>query len=267
MGKPRYTHSVARALAVLDHLASADATGLGVTELSRRLGVHRSTSSRVLMTLQRAGFVERDPVTEKYCAGERVLELASRVPPRLQLRHVAEPYLRRLEGKAGETVTLAAFQGFEAVTLAFVRSRHLLSATPENGRPAPAHCTALGKSLLAFQPESVIARVLERELVAYTPRTITDIRRLRIEIDRIRKRGYALSIEERELALTGVAAPVRDSRGEVVASVGISGPLQRLTPKRLEQLAPDVVEAADDLSGWLGYQPGVTAQGNGAKPT
>jgi DNA-binding IclR family transcriptional regulator len=255
VANPRYIQSVARALEMLEHLGAAGGE-VGVTDMSRRLGVHVSTVSRVLVTLERAGFVERGPGSEKFRLGERVLQLASHSLSRLELRELAVPYLKRLESRSEETATLAAFQDHRGVTTAFVPSRHLLSVTGAIGRPAAAHCTALGKALLAFQPAEVISEVATGELRRYTPHTVVEPVALRRELAAVGARGYAVNWEERELGLSAVAAPVRDWRGDVVAALGISGPRQRLTRRRIEELAPYVVGLAGELSAQFGYREG-----------
>jgi DNA-binding IclR family transcriptional regulator len=258
MATPRYNQSVTRALELLEELGEADGGELGVTELSQQLSVHPSTASRALATLARAGFVERNPANDRFRLGPRILRLASRALGQAQLRELAKPYLERLEEVSGETASLATFDGLEAITQAYVPSRHLLSVTPAVGRPAPAHCTALGKMLLALQPRSVIDQVLGGELRRYTARTISDPNRLLQELASIRDRGYAISLGERESGLVGLAAPVRDWRGDPVGAVGVSGPRQRLSALRLEEVVPNVVAVGRDLSKQIGFDPGTT---------
>ncbi len=243
--------SVDRAAALL--LALGESPGAaGVTELARRLGLHKSTASRLLATLERRGLVEQDDETGKYRLGLVVIRLAERAERTLDLRGLALPELERLARLTHETVGLGVIDGDQLLTVAQVDGPNLIAVGDWTGRSTPLHCVASGKVLMASQAEREVVRVVKRGLARYTERTIVDLEPLLEELARIRRRGYATAIGEYELGLNAVAAPVHDARGQVIAAVDIWGPTFRLTPRRMPELAAQVREAASAISVRLG---------------
>jgi len=226
--------SVARALALLDALAEAPA---GVNALARRIGVNPSTASRLLATLERGGLVEREP-GGPYRLGLRLVALADRVLARLDVRDLARPRLRALVEETGETATLSVPGGEDAVTVDFVPGESSVVSMDRLGRPSIAHATATGKVLLAFTGREPAA------LRAYTDRTITDPRRLAVELAAVREQGWAEAEGEREPDLNAIAAPVMGRDGTLVAILGVQGPAARLTASRRREVLPRLVEAA-----------------------
>ncbi|MGZ8501453.1 MAG: IclR family transcriptional regulator [Candidatus Limnocylindrales bacterium] len=243
--------SVDRAAALL--LALGDSQGeAGVTELARRLGLHKSTASRLLATLQRRGLVEQDDETGKYRLGLVVIRLAERAERTLDLRGIAMPELERLARLTRETTCLGVLDGEQLLTVAQADGPNLVAVGDWTGRSVPLHCVASGKVLMAALAEREVLRILRRGLVAHTERTITELEPLLEELSRIRRRGYATAIGEYEAGLNAVAAPVHDARGAVIAAVDIWGPAFRLTPRRMPELAAQVREAAAAISVRLG---------------
>lgn len=243
----RRVAAVSRALAVLDALAAGGE--LGTNELARRTGINASTVSRLLATLAGAGYVDRAE-NGRYRLGIRLVQLGSTVLDRLDLREVARPELERLVEAVGETATLSVAGGHEAITVDFVQSPSSVQGVAQLGRPSVAHATATGKVLLAFGGIGLPPGALRR----YTARTIGDTRALAREIDRVRVRGWADAVREREDDLAAIAAPVRGSRGELAAIIGVQGPVARLDTKAraaaLEQLLAATVALSSRL-GWL----------------
>ncbi len=243
--------SVDRAAALL--LALGESPGAaGVTELARRLGLHKSTASRLLATLERRGLVEQDDETGKYRLGLVVIRLAERAERTLDLRGLALPELERLARLTHETVGLGVIDGDQLLTVAQVDGPNLIAVGDWTGRSTPLHCVASGKVLMASLAEREVVRIVKRGLARYTERTIVDLEPLLEELARIRRRGYATAIGEYELGLNAVAAPVHDARGQVIAAVDIWGPTFRLTPRRVPELAAQVREAASAISVRLG---------------
>jgi IclR family transcriptional regulator, KDG regulon repressor len=243
--------SVDRAAALL--LALGDSQGeAGVTELARRLGLHKSTASRLLATLQRRGLVEQDDETGKYRLGLVVIRLAERAEKTLDLRGIAMPELERLARLTRETTGLGVLDGVQLLTVAQADGPNLIAVGDWTGRSVPLHCVASGKVLMAALAEREVLRIVRHGLVAYTERTITELEPLLEELSRIRRRGYATAIGEYEAGLNAVSAPVRDARGSVIAAVDIWGPAFRLTPRRIPELAVQVREAAAAISVRLG---------------
>jgi DNA-binding IclR family transcriptional regulator len=222
----------------------------------------KSTVHRLLQTLAGHGYAVRDPVSGRYHLGLKFLELGAIVSSHLTIQMIARPHLQRLMEASRETAHLGLLEGREVVYADKIECPQTIRMYSRIGRRSPLHCTALGKALLAYQPEPVLGDLLRAGLHRNTPRTITGARRLREELQRIRDEGYALDNEEFEEGLRCVAAPVRGHTETVVASVGIAGPATRLEPARLPALIKHVKEAAEAISAALGYR-GITAPQRG----
>jgi IclR family transcriptional regulator, acetate operon repressor len=243
--------SVDRAAALL--LALGDSQGeAGVTELARRLGLHKSTASRLLATLQRRGLVEQDGETGKYRLGLVVIRLAERAERTLDLRGIAMPELERLARLTRETTGLGVLEHDRLLTVAQADGPNLIAVGDWTGRTSPLHCVASGKVLLAALAEREVLRITRLGLVAHTDRTITELEPLLEELARIRRRGYATAIGEYEPGMNAVAAPVHDARGAVVAAVDIWGPAFRIPPRRMPELIAGARETAAAITVRLG---------------
>jgi DNA-binding IclR family transcriptional regulator len=243
--------SVDRAAALL--LALGESPGAaGVTELARRLGLHKSTASRLLATLERRGLVEQDDETGKYRLGLVVIRLAERAERTLDLRGLALPELERLARLTHETTSLGVLDGDQLMTVAQVDGPNLVAVGDWTGRATPLHCVAPGKVIMAALAEREVVRIVKRGLPRHTERTIVDLEPLLEELARIRRRGYATAIGEFEPGTNAVAAPVHDARGQVIAAVDVWGPTFRLTPRRIPELAAQVRETAAAISVRLG---------------
>lgn len=243
--------SVDRAVAILDLLAR-EGWSAGA-EVARELGVHRSTALRLLATLDRHGLVERDPRTSKYRLGRRLVQLASSVRGEVDLRQVARPVCEALAWSLGETVTLDVLDADEIVPIEQATGSTSVVSVNWLGTRSPVHCTASGKVILAFAPDGVRSRLLERPLERRTARTIVDRAELEAQLTQVREAGFARTFEELEVGLNAVAAPVRSSDGEVIAAVDVSGPAHRIDPSA-RALVARTLGAAEDLSRRLGYR-------------
>ena len=243
--------SVDRAAALL--LALGDSHGeAGVTELARRLGLHKSTASRLLATLEKRGLVEQDDETGRYRLGLVVIRLAEKAERTLDLRAIAMPELDRLARATRETTGLGVADGDQFLTVAQADGPNLVAVGDWTGRGVPIHSVAAGKVLLAAMPEREILRLVRRGLDRFTDRTITQLEPLLEELARIRRRGYATAFGEFDADLNGVAAPVHDARGQVIAAVDVWGPAFRITPRRVPELVQQVRDSAAAVSVRLG---------------
>jgi DNA-binding IclR family transcriptional regulator len=245
--------AVDHCLELIDALASNDGSH-GITALSAKLRLAKSTVYRLLQTLVARGYAVQDAGTGRYQLGLKFLELGAIVSDRLSIVAIARPHLQRLMEAANETVQLGVLEGREAVYADKIECARTIRMYSRVGRRSPLHCTSLGKALLAFQPEPTLRTVLQGRLPRYTARTITSLSALRSELERVRAHGYAVDDEEFEEGLRCAAAPVRDHTGAVVASLGIAGPAARLNPDRLPELIGLVTAAADAVSADLGYK-------------
>lgn len=241
--------SVARALALLDALADSDG-GLGVNELARRISVNASTASRLLATLEAGGLVERAP-DGSYRLGLKLVGLSDRVLARLDVRELGRPWLEWLVEHTGETATLSVPGAGEAITVDFVPSSASVVSMARVGRPSVPHATAAGKVMLAFAGRDAPLPPPSR-LEPFTDRTITDPRALAEQLGEIRRSGIGEAIGERERDLGALAAPVLGRGGELVAILGLQGPVMRLPAAKRRSLQGPLRRAAGELSRSLG---------------
>lgn len=244
--------SVSRALRVLELLADEPGE-LGITELSRRLDVHKATASRLVATLSDRGMVERDPSTDKLRLGFGLFRLAGAAATGLDLVGRARPVLESLARATGETVNLAVLDSDAVVNIDQIAGSRQIVSVSWVGRRTPLHCTSNGKVLLAHLPEPERERFLAGPLERLTPNTITGPDRLREQIEEVPSRGYAFTVEELEVGLNAVAAPVRGADGDVVAAISVAGPAFRMTPERIPELGRLAVTAGVEASRRLGY--------------
>ncbi|HEX2542870.1 MAG TPA: IclR family transcriptional regulator [Caldimonas sp.] len=241
--------TVVKSLAMLEHLVDVGRP-MGITQLALATGLQKSNVHRILSTLRFMGYV-RSTAETTYEPTLRAWELGQRIHSRMDLAATARPHLRRLVQETDETSHLAIFDGTEIVYVEKLETANPVRAhTPLGGR-APAYCTASGKALLCGQPLAVIAEVARRS-VRHTPSTLTGQDELVQALKQVRERGYGTNIGEFRPNVAGVAAPVTNLRGEVIAAVGIAGPLDRLKPARIRQLAPVVMSVAADISAAVG---------------
>jgi len=243
--------SLDRALEILRLLGSEPE--MRVTDLARRLEVHKSTVFRLLSTLQEHGLVEQNPTTEKYRLGYGLVRLAGAVVAELDLARASRSVLQELATRTGETVNLAILQGDQVVNIDQIAAPNLVVNVNWVGKQTPLHATSNGKVLLAHLSEDERGRLLSRSLRRLTPRTITDPRILEKQLHRVLTDGYAFTLEELELGLNAVAAPVHAADGRVQAAVSVAGPSYRVTPQRLSDLGEMTKDAAAAISRRMGY--------------
>jgi DNA-binding IclR family transcriptional regulator len=238
------TQAVDRAAQLVSSVVAAEEP-LSFADLQEASGLAKSTTSRMLAALERSGLLERDDAGG-YVAGRLFWSYAARHDPWQELVRLAHPVMEQVGAETSETVHLSVTRGEKVVQVAQVDSRYLLGTRDWTEIDVPAHASSLGKVFYAW---GVLASP-DGALEGLTPTTITDPDDLRRDGALTRRRGWAVTTDELEVGLTGIAAPVRDSHGEVVAALGISGPTSRLTP-RLGELGRDLVASAASLSAQL----------------
>lgn len=227
-----------------------------LSEIVDALRMSKSTAFRVLATLESSGYLERDSESRQYRPGVNVLELGFVALNGLEVRQVAHPHLARLAQELNETASLAVRDGTDIVYIDRVRNRAIVGILLGVGSRAPGHCTGLGKALLAdLEPNHLSAMLSGAKLQKLTPRTITDVERLRGDLKKVRQRGFATNDEEFVVGLRTVAAPIRDRSGRAVAAIGVSGPVVSISRDRmLNELGPAVRAAAGEISRELGLR-------------
>jgi DNA-binding IclR family transcriptional regulator len=243
--------SVDRAVSVLEILARHGEAG--VTEIAEELDVHKSTAFRLLGVLEHRGLVAQAKDRGKYYLGAGVLRLAGAAAVRLDISQEAVPVCRELSDELGETVNIAVLDDDAAVNI--MQARGTASVTAQNwlGRRTPLHATSSGKVLLAHMPPTPREGFLARTLPRFTEHTVTMTGTLRAELETVAEQGYAVTVEELELGLAAVAAPVRAHDGKVIASISVSGPVYRMDSERLPELAELTVAAGAELSRRMGH--------------
>jgi IclR family acetate operon transcriptional repressor len=235
--------SLERAFELLEHLADAGGE-MALSELTEASGLPMPTIYRLMRTLVNRGYVRQAP-SKRYALGPRLIRLGES-SSRL-LGGWARPALARLVDDVGETANMALFEGDAVVYVAQVPSRHSMRMFTEVGRRVQAHCTGVGKALLAqLPPEAARALVCRTGLPAHTPHSITDLETLMRELALIRTRGYALDDEEQELGVRCVAVPI--SGAPTLSAISVSGPSGRLTSALVNDVVPLVRRTADRLA-------------------
>jgi DNA-binding IclR family transcriptional regulator len=256
VGAPRRSKrlsSVATAIALLKQF-SAEEHEIGVSGLARRLGVAKSTVHRLAQTLVSEGMLEQNTENEKYRLGIALFGLGALVRRRMNLSSEARQDLFVLRQATNETVQLAILDHAEIMYVYNLESTQAIRVNSDIGVRKPAFCTANGRAILAFQPDEMQQAVIAHGLAPRTPKTDTDPASLRKVLTEVRQRGYAIEDEESEVGMRAIAAPIRSAGGRVVGSVGVAGPVQRLTKDTLHKLAPDVIRTANAISARLGFQ-------------
>ena len=262
-GKPAKARlsSVANSIRLLTSF-SGEADELGITMLSTRLRLAKSTVHRLAATLTASGFLEQNRNTGKYRLGMTLFELGALVRRRMDVANEGRPKLRELLEKTGETVQLGIVDQLSVLYVYEMESPRAIRMAAAVGGRAPLHCTAVGKVLLAYQPAQFVEQVLEAGLAAYTLKTITQREDVLAMLAEVRSREHAVDDEESESGLRAIAAPVRNHSGAVVAAVGLAAPVQRMNRKAMQSCVPTVIETANAVSGRLGFAAGPGSSGS-----
>jgi IclR family acetate operon transcriptional repressor len=244
--------SVNRALRALEVIAEDGE--LGVTELGRRLGVHKATASRLAATLADHGMLERDPVGGRYRLGFGILRLAAAAVADVDLVMLGRPVVEELAESTRETVNLGVRSGDGVVYIDQVNGARSIVSVSWVGRRTPMHCSASGKVLLAWMDEADRDRILATPLERPTEKTETDPAALRAQLAEVGRRGWGQTVGELEEGLNAVAAPVFRGDGSVLAALSVSGPAFRLRAIDLARAARSTVDAAAAISRRLGFR-------------
>jgi DNA-binding IclR family transcriptional regulator len=246
--------SLGRAFAIIEEVA-AHSDGIGLADLSRQVGLHNSTTFNLAKTLQMLGYIGKDDESKRYRIGRRLFALASAALNEIAMANLATPVLESLSRDTAECGHFCVRVGDAVVVIARTSGAGAFQLTDRVGVMRPAHCTALGKAILASLQPDQLRHFLERNaLKPSTKRSITEIPDFIREIERVRREGVAFDDGEFDLELRCVAVSVRDFTGNVVGAIGISGPIWRLSDDVLQRHAKTVRAAAARLSSDFGYR-------------
>lgn len=253
MSQDNTVQSIERAIKILEELAE-EKEGLGVTELSRRLDLHKSTVHRLLSTLMVFGYVEQNPYTERYRLGMKLLHLAGTILERMDLRREAHELLKELSSEVNETVHLVVPDGNSVIYIDKIDSNRTIRMYSQIGRRAPMHASAVGKAILAFSSEDFVRKVIDEGLEKYTANTITDPDKLMKHLETVRTVGFAVDDEENEEGIRCIGAPIFDYSGRVVGALSISGSTVTVTLDKLDFFAEKAMEYARRISQKMGWR-------------
>ena len=253
-----YSQSLERGLAILSSFSSARPL-LGVSELSRDVGLSRSTTHRYVATLTALGYLQQDAATRRYRLGPRVLDLGFSAINSMELREISVPHLQQLSDETGYTVNMAVLDRTDIVYIERCRSsregQREIDLNLHVGSRLPAYCTSLGKVLLAdLDPQELEAVLGTVQLAKRGPNTLTQRAALVAELDRVRKSGLAVNNEELAYGLRSIAAPIRSKSGGAVAGINLAVHRTMVSlDEMVARLAPPLKRTAAEISARIGY--------------
>lgn len=251
----RVMGSLQRAFDILD-LFSSSSPELGITEIAQRLGLHKSTASGLIYSLEEGGYLNQNPENRKYRLGLKFLERATVILGQLEIRDVARAFLYQLRDWSQETVNLAIHDHNEVVYIERLLSEQGLSYRNVVGKRAPVHATALGKAILAELPiddaEEILKSYNFEKMTEYTLTTVKDVLK---DLQLTKERGFAIDDQEHGLGGRCVSSAIFDHRGKPIAAISVSVPLPRIPKKRISHYGDKVSEVATAISLQLGYRP------------
>lgn len=253
MSSTENVKSVERAMQILNCF-SIESPELGITELSKKFKVSKSTIHRLVTSMQKHGFLEQDPVSQKYRLGYNILRLSEIILGNINIRNLALPSMQKLREQTKETVGLNIISYKSRVCIEKAESFQDLRRFLVIGRPLPLYAGAAGKILLAYQDEKFIQKVLqEAELKPFTENTVTDPQQIMEELASIKEKGYCITSGERVIGVISIAAPIWNYNNKVVASLTISGPDFRFTPEKNDHFLKLLLEETNNLSRQMGH--------------
>ncbi len=228
---------------------------IGVSELAVLSNLNVSTTHRIASILVKRGYLKQLKKGAKYALSPKLLEFNLFITNVVKIGEIAFPFLLQLNKQINESVNLAVLDRDEAVNIEHVESSHSLRSTTQIGTHVPLHSTAIGKVLLAYMPDEEVEKFFNgRKLKALTENTITKPGRLREELPHIKREGIAIDDEENGLGVRCVASPIKDIKGDVIATISVSGPSVRLNNRRMQELMSLVHTYAMDISRTIGYR-------------
>ncbi|MBW1971553.1 MAG: IclR family transcriptional regulator [Deltaproteobacteria bacterium] len=246
--------SVDRAIDLLEEF-TGDVKELGVTELARRLKLHKNNVFRLLATLENRGYIEQNKTTENYRLGLKSLELGQTYIRQMGIVRQTRPVMEKLAKKVNENVYIGIAHMNSAIYLDVVESNQIVRVVSRVGWRFPIYCSAIGKVIAAYKSETELEKLgVCKNLKKFTENTISDEQTFKKELEQIRKQGYALDNEEYDIGVRCVAVPIRDYTRQVVAGLAVSSPSCRVSEQKIkEEILPELLKAGEEISKRLGY--------------
>lgn len=245
--------TISRALDIIEIL-SMEKEGLGVTEIGKKTGLHKSTVHRLLNTLAERGYIEKEPKYGNYRLGLKFVEVSSIYLNKIELRTEAQPYLRKLVETVGQPAHLAILDRTDAIYIEKIEALSSIRLYSYIGSRIPAHCSALGKALLSGLEQNVLNKLVDEiDFYPYTNTSVRTKEELLNMVEAVKKKGFAVDDEEHDEGVRCLAAPIRDYTGRVIASVSAAGDKRIICRERDDEIGRYVVETADAISRRMGY--------------
>lgn len=246
--------SVDRALTILEVL-SDHSEGLGVTDISDKVGLHKSTVYRLLSTLIYKGYVIQDSESNKYRISLKLFELGNKRIEDTNLLSASRPYTKELMEKVNEVVHLVIREGNEIIYVDKVEADNTIQMVSNIGKRSPVYCTAVGKAILAQLPEEEVEKIWNTSKIErLTEHTIIKLEDMKRELKTVKEKGYAIDNEENEIGVRCIGAPIFNRFGEVEGAISISGPTLRVTEEKLEEFSREIIKYSCLISKELGYK-------------
>lgn len=250
----KHIQSLTRAIDIIEFI-SRNGNSASLTQISQNLGLSKSTIHGLISTLEDFNYIYQDQSTGIYQLGIKLFEMGQVVYSSMDLRAIAHPILTELSQKYQETVHLALLSGSEVVYIEKVDSSRSIRIISEIGGRNPTYCTGVGKVLLSGLSDSEVEKIIETTgMKKLTPNTLDNLADLKANLAEIRQKGYANDLEEIEVGLRCVAAPIRNHLGVIIAAISLSGPTNRISDEMWPQFSQDIVDAGYRISVKLGYK-------------
>ena len=245
--------SIEKALDLLE-LLSDSTKEMGITEISKELHMGVSTVYRILTALKYRGYIVQNPQTSKYMTGVKLFILGRKAQNTKNLIRILTPFLQKLSQRTNETINLAILEGREVICLYKIESLEMLRADIKSGSKLPAHCTAVGKVLLAFFSEREFTMFYgnnNKKLPTFTPNSISSVEELKKCLKKVRKDGYAIDKEEFEIGINCLGVPIINNEGKSIAGISVTGPSSRFNLSRMKKLKDTLISVSKDISNQL----------------
>lgn len=246
--------SVDRSLSILEVLSDYE-NGLGITELSEKVNLHKSTVHRLLATLIYKGYVEQNQDTNRYQLTLKLFELGNKKLEKLNIVTVSRPFLQELMEKTNEVIHLVIRDGVEIVYVAKVEPQKTIRMYSRIGKRIPIYCTSVGKSMLSYMSDAEVEDIWRNSTIKkFTEHTIVDFKEFKEHLQLVKERGYAIDEQENEIGIRCIGASILDHKGAVCGAISISGSTISFTEDKINEFSKLIIEYTNKISRELGYR-------------